>query len=60
MFRNGIYKISYGLLSDGTEATEHAIAVLRGGRLIGSDRHGAVFNGEPLCSAGPLENIRIQ
>lgn len=60
MFRNGIYKISYGLPSDEAGLEENAIAVLRAGRLIGSDRHGAVFTGEPMCCTGPLETIRIQ
>ncbi len=60
MFRNGIYKICYGLPSDTGGLEEHALAVLRDGKLIGSDRHGSVFVGEPVCSTGPLESFRIQ
>lgn len=64
MFRNGIYKITYGEPASGSTAEwssrDHALAVMREGKLIGADRYGAVFVGEPVLSSGPLEAIRIQ
>lgn len=46
MFRNGIYKIGYRSPNDDTGSGEHALAVLRDGRILGSDRLGAFFTGE--------------
>jgi hypothetical protein len=60
MFRNGIYKVCYGPASIDDGPLEDALAVMRNGRLIGSDRHGCVFVGEPMCGVGPHETIRIQ
>lgn len=41
----GLYRIGYhGHAGDG-EAADHALAVLRNGKILGSDRHGGVFVG---------------
>ena len=64
MFRNGIYKISYCQpVADRDidwSLSEHALAVMRESKLIGADRHGAVFVGEPIHSSEALETIRVQ
>jgi hypothetical protein len=47
MFRNGIYKIFYRSPLDLHAFTDHALAVVRDGKIIGADRLGAVFIGAP-------------
>jgi hypothetical protein len=64
MFRNGIYKIDYrNPLEDGG-ACDDALVVVRDGKIIGADRHGGIYTGEPRCFAasknGPEESIALQ
>lgn len=40
---DGLYRIGYRALND--EEYDHALAVLRSGKILGSDRYGTVFNG---------------
>lgn len=41
----GVYRIAYHGTASGEEETDHALAVLRNGKILGSDRHGGVFVG---------------
>lgn len=52
MFRNGIYKVYYRSAGGSEEFTEHALAVLRDGHIIGADKLGGVFNGTSNCGPG--------
>ena len=53
MFRNRIYKVFYRSPLDDFGFSDHALAVLRDGQIMGSDRLGAVFTGEPgFATAG--------
>lgn len=53
MFRNGIYKVFYRSPLDNFGFSDHALAVLRDGQIMGSDRLGAVFTGGPgIVAAG--------
>lgn len=60
MFRNGIYKIYYRDPLDQNGPYEDALAVMRDGKIIGADRHGGVFNGEPRCALGLLETLHVE
>ena len=44
MFRNGVYKVCYRSPLDEPGFHDHALAVMRDGKIIGSDRMGGVFN----------------
>jgi hypothetical protein len=46
MFRNGIYRVGYRSPDHNLGSSEHALAVVRDGNIIGSDQLGAVFTGE--------------
>ncbi len=41
----GIYRIAYHGKANGEPDNDHALAVLRNGKIMGSDRHGGVFTG---------------
>jgi hypothetical protein len=60
MFRNGIYKIFYRDPADEDGSFEDALAVVRNGKVIGADRYGGVFTGEPRCALGLLETLKLQ
>ncbi|MEQ1671527.1 MAG: hypothetical protein ABL893_11765 [Hyphomicrobium sp.] len=59
MFRNGIYKVSYRSKDDPSSFPQDALALMRNGKIIGADRHGGVFTGEPVCGGGPLESLKL-
>ncbi len=45
MFEQGLYKIAYRSLDTKTPETGSALAILRDGKILGSDRNGGVFTG---------------
>jgi hypothetical protein len=45
MFQHGIYNISYRSLIETQTAPESATAMLRDGKILGSDHNGGVFSG---------------
>jgi hypothetical protein len=59
MFRNGIYKVCYRSPHDDDDFSEHALAVLRDGQIIGSDRLGGVFTGAPRCGSAADDCISV-
>lgn len=59
MFRNGIYKVSYRSALDPGSFPQDALALMRNGKIIGADRHGGVFTGEPRCGPGDLETLKL-
>jgi len=44
-FDEGIYRVSYRGTARGEQESDTAVAVMRSGRIVGADRHGAVFRG---------------
>jgi hypothetical protein len=60
MFRNGIYKVFYRGPLDGCDFSEHALAVLRDGHIIGADRLGGVFTGSPGMTATSCDSFNIE
>jgi hypothetical protein len=59
MFRNGIYKVFYRSPSDQEGFSEHCLAVLRDGHIIGADRLGGVFTGSPAINPSSGDNIHV-
>jgi hypothetical protein len=59
MFRNGIYKVFYRSARDDDDFTEHALAVLRDGQIIGADKLGGVFTGSSGASAACRDGIDV-
>jgi hypothetical protein len=64
MFRNGIYRIDYRNPFENDGPIDDALVVLRDGKMIGADRHGGIYTGEPQCfggtNDGSKESIAIQ
>ncbi len=60
MFRNGIYKVCYRNPMDGDGHSEEGLAILRDGKIIGSDRHGGVFVGEPGRYSANDEDVSVE
>jgi hypothetical protein len=60
MFRNGIYKIGYRSPLHDEGSGEHALAIVRDGQIIGSDRLGAVFTGETEWPARSLNWLTVE
>jgi transcriptional regulator with XRE-family HTH domain len=56
-FDEGIYRVTYRGSVRGERETDTAIAVLRSGRIVGADRHGAVFRGSYDFNAEDKTNI---
>ena len=53
----GIYRIAYHGKANGEAETDHALAVLRNGKILGSDRHGGLFTGSYEFEAARDLNI---
>ena len=60
MFRNGIYKVCYRSPMDDDGFAEDALAIFRGGKIIGSDRHGGVFVGGPGRRSADGEDVSVE
>lgn len=46
MLRDGIYRVTYAYAADGP-ITDQALAIVRDGRVVASDRHGGVYVSGP-------------
>lgn len=60
MIRNGLYKITYATSSEPTDEPGEVLAVVRRGRIFGSDRFGAVYRGYDATTAkdqGVIVNV---
>ena len=57
MLADGIYRIAYQSRADGGDDGDFALAVLRGGQITGSDKHGGVFHGTYECSAATSRDV---
>ncbi len=60
MFRNGIYKIAYYSPGQQEFAADHALAVMRDGRFIGSDPLGGFYTGSSACGPSYLDVMTIE
>ena len=58
MFRNGIYKIDYRNPREDNGPHDDALIVVRDGRIIGADRHGGIYTGEPRRSNGSRDGSK--
>ena len=45
MLRDGIYHVAYCSAGDASSTHDEALAVVRGGNILASDRHGGVYTG---------------
>jgi hypothetical protein len=55
MLQDGIYGLHYTAVGDGAADAGKALAVLRGGKILGSDPWGGVFTGS--CEFDPAERL---
>lgn len=60
MFRNGVYKVCYRSPLDEPGFHDHALAVMRDGKIIGSDRMGGVFTGEERCAPRAGDSVSVK
>lgn len=61
MFKQGLYKIAYRNLDLANPETESALALLRDGKIMGSDRNGGVFMGTvDFDQAQALSHVQLQ
>lgn len=60
-FDEGVYRVTYRGIARGEREADHAIAVLRNGRIVGADRHGGVFRGSFAFSpADGLNTVHLR
>ena len=61
MFQQGLYKIAYRSLDTKTPETGSALAILRDGKILGSDPNGGVFMGTYAFDlARALSHVELQ
>lgn len=61
MLDDGIYEIGYSAEDGGEHYSDTALATLVGGRILGSDRWGGVFEGSYECGSGEANGkVRVQ
>lgn len=60
-FDEGVYRVTYRGAAKGERETDTAVAVLRNGRILGSDRHGGIFEGSyEFNPADATNNVHLR